>query len=178
MSRWIQAIIFGVVAVLFTLFAFGLKVRGEAQLSSGIAPNFTLSTFDAQTIKLSDLRGKVVVINFWASWCIPCRDEAPFLEKTWRVYKERGVIFIGVDWNDPESNAREYLKEFDITYLNGPDIGNKIGYVYRIKGIPETYFVGKDGNLYGNALGPITPDSPYMTQAQFIQKLEQLIVQQ
>ena len=177
MSRWIQIVIFGLVITLITFLAFGLKVRGEAQLSSGPAPDFTLKMFDGQTVRLSDLRGKVVVINFWASWCIPCREEAPFLEKTWRAYKDRGVVFIGVDWNDPEPDARAYLKEFDLTYLNGPDIGNRIGYHYRIKGIPETFFIGKDGNLYGNALGPITPDSPYMTQAQFIRKLEELIAQ-
>lgn len=177
MSRWIQLSVFGLVIALIAFFAFGLRVRGESQLSSGPAPDFTLTTFDGETIRLSQFRGKVGVINFWASWCIPCRDEAPFLEKTWRAYKDRDVVFIGVDWNDPESNAQAYIKEFNITYLNGPDIGNKIGYVYRIKGVPETYFVGKDGNLHGNVLGPITPDSSYMTQIQFIQKLEELIAE-
>ena len=178
MPRWIQVVVFGLVIALIMFFAFGLKIRGEAQLSAGRAPDFTLNTFDGQTIQLSQLRGQVVVINFWASWCVPCREEAPFLEKTWRAYKDRNVVFIGVDWNDPEPDARAYIKEFGLTYLNGPDIGNKIGYLYRIKGIPETYFVGKDGNLHGNALGPITPTSPYMTQAQFIQKLEELIAEQ
>ena len=178
MPRWIQVVVFGLVIALIMFFAFGLKIRGEAQLSSGRAPDFTLNTFDGQTVQLSQLRGQVVVINFWASWCIPCREEAPFLEKAWRAYKDRRVVFIGVDWNDPEPDARAYIKEFALTYLNGPDIGNKIGYLYRIKGIPETYFVGKDGNLHGNALGPIAPNSPYMTQAQFIQKLEELIAEQ
>ncbi|MBI3741826.1 MAG: TlpA family protein disulfide reductase [Chloroflexi bacterium] len=156
-------------------FAFGLKVRGEPQPSSGLAPDFTLITFNEETIRLSQLRGQVVVINFWASWCIPCRAEAPFLEKTFRDYKNRGVVFIGVDWSDPEPDARKYIAEFNLTYYNGPDIGTKIGQLYRIRGVPETFFVGKDGNLYGNALGPITRDSSYMTHAQFIAKLDELL---
>jgi cytochrome c biogenesis protein CcmG/thiol:disulfide interchange protein DsbE len=177
MSRWTQFATFGLVIVVVTFFVFGLRVRGEPQPSSGPAPDFTLTTFDGETIRLSQFRGKVVVINFWASWCIPCRDESPFLEKTWRDYKNRGVVFIGVDWSDPEPDARKYIKEFDLTYYNGTDIGTKIGQLYRIKGVPETFFVSKDGNLQGNALGPITRDSSYMTHAQFIQKLEELIAQ-
>lgn len=177
MSRWTQFAVFGFVIAAVVFFSFGLKIRGESQPSSGLAADFALTTFDEQTIRLSQFRGQVVVINFWASWCIPCREEAPFLEQTYRAYKDRGVIFIGVDWSDPEPDARKYIKEFDLTYYNGPDIGTKIGQLYRIKGVPETFFVGKDGNLHGNVLGPITRESTYMTHAQFIQKLEELIAQ-
>ena len=175
MPRWIQITIFvGVIAVI-GFFAFGLKARGESQPSTGPAPDFTLQTFDARTIKLSDLRGKVVVINFWASWCVPCRDEAPFLEKTWRQYKDREVVFLGVDWVDPEPDAKAYIKEFNITYPNGPDLGSAISPLYRIKGVPETYFVGRDGKLAGNSLGPIGRNSGYMTEIQFVNKLEELL---
>ncbi|MDE3089850.1 MAG: hypothetical protein KGJ80_10770, partial [Chloroflexota bacterium] len=83
----------------------------------------------------------------------------------------------GVDWVDPEPDARAYIKEFGITYLNGPDLGTAIGPLYRIKGVPETYFVGKDGNLAGNSLGPIGNNSGFMAEAQFIQKLETLLAQ-
>ncbi len=175
MSRWTQFATFGFVIIVVTFFSFGLKVRGELQPSSGSAPEFMLTTFEGEAIRLSQFRGKVVVINFWASWCIPCREEAPFLEQTWRAYKDRGVVFIGVDWSDPEPDARKYIKEFDLTYYNGPDIGTKIGQLYRIRGVPETYFINKDGKLSGNALEPITQESTYMTHAQFIQKLEELI---
>lgn len=177
MARWLQILIFALVIGVFGFFAFGLKARGEVQPGSGQAPDFTLNTFDGQQIKLSDLKGKVVVINFWASWCVPCRDEAPFLQKTYVSYKDKGVVFLGVDWVDPEPDAKAYIKEFGITYPNGPDLGSSISPLYRIKGVPETYFVGKDGLLHGNSLGPIGPNSSYMTEAQFTQKLDQLLAQ-
>ncbi|MBI4790431.1 MAG: TlpA family protein disulfide reductase [Chloroflexi bacterium] len=175
MPRWIQLIVFVLVIAVIGFFAFGLKVRGESQPSAGPAPDFTLQTFDGQTIKLADLRGKVVVINFWASWCVPCRDEAPFLEKTWRQYKSRDVVFLGIDWVDPEPDARAYLKEFNITYPNGPDLGSTISQQYRIKGVPETFFIGRDGKVAGNSLGPIGPNSGYMSERQFVAKLEELL---
>jgi cytochrome c biogenesis protein CcmG/thiol:disulfide interchange protein DsbE len=174
-ARWIQVLIFALVIALIVFFAFGLRARGESQPSSGPAPDFTITSFDGQKITPTELRGKVVVINFWASWCPPCRDEAPFLQKTWQQYKDRGVVFIGADYVDSESAAKAYLKEFGITYFSGPDIGSEISQRYRIKGVPETYFIGKDGNLAGNVLGPITRDSLYMTETQFIRKLEELL---
>lgn len=177
MPRWVQVAVFVLVITLIGFFAFGLKARGETQVSAGPAPDFTLKTFDGQTVRLSQFPGQVVVINFWASWCGPCRDEAPFLQKAWTTYKDKNVVFIGVDWVDPEPDARAYIKEFNITYLNGPDLGSEIGQQFRIRGVPETYFVGKDGNLAGNSLGPITPDSSYMTEKQFYNKLDELLAQ-
>jgi cytochrome c biogenesis protein CcmG/thiol:disulfide interchange protein DsbE len=173
--RWIQVLVFVLIIGLILLFAFGLRARGETQVSSGPAPDFGITSFEGQTIKLSELRGKVVVVNIWASWCVPCRDEAPFFQKTWQQYKDRGVVFIGVDYVDSETAAKAYLKEFGITYFNGPDIGSEIYQRFRAKGVPETYFVGKDGNLAGNALGPIARDSAYMTERAFVQKLEELL---
>ncbi len=145
---------FALVAGLLTLFAFGLVKASASQLNSGIAPDFSLTSFDGQTVTLSELRGKVVVINFWASWCIPCRQEAAYLEQTWRKYKDKGVVFIGVDYVDTEKEARAYIKEFDITYLNGPDLKTRISTAYNIKGVPETFFVSKNGELKGVHIGP------------------------
>ena len=134
----------------------------QTQPTSGPAPDFTLNLYKdydgglgTSQIKLSDLRGKVVLINFWASWCIPCREEAPELEAAYRQYQDRGVVFLGVDWLDNEADAINYLRSFDITYANGPDIGTKIGPKYRISGVPETYIVDREGNIQFYKISPV-----------------------
>ncbi len=148
-------IAFAVVVGVIGMFAVGLVNRSAAQVDRGAAPPFTLPLFGGGTFSLAEQRGKVVVVNFWASWCGPCRDEAPVLESAWRTYKDRGVVFVGVDYVDTEKEALGFLKEFNITYPNVPDVGTATSHAYRIQGVPETYFVGKDGQLYGNYIGPI-----------------------
>lgn len=125
---------FGILLGLLGLVGWGLVRAQRGQVQSGLAPDFTLTSFDNQQVSLKDLRGKVVILNFWASWCLPCRAEAAYLEQTWRKYKNKGVVFIGVDYVDTEPNALAYIKEFDITYLNGPDLGTRISQAYAIKG--------------------------------------------
>ncbi len=137
------------------LLGWGLYQVQKKPLAAGQVPDFTLKSFDGRVVTISQLRGKVVVINFWASWCPPCRDEAPYLEQTWRKYKDQGVVFIGVDYADSEKPALAYIKEFDITYFNGPDLGTRIAQEYHISGVPETYFVAKDGTVRGNNIGPL-----------------------
>jgi cytochrome c biogenesis protein CcmG/thiol:disulfide interchange protein DsbE len=111
------------------------------------APDFTLTTFKGTTISLEDLRGKPVVINFWASWCPPCRIEAPLIERTWRAYKKRGPIFIGVNIQDRKEDALNYIREFDITYPNGPDPTGEIAIDYGVSGLPVTFFVSSRGEV-------------------------------
>ncbi|MDO8636745.1 MAG: TlpA disulfide reductase family protein [Dehalococcoidia bacterium] len=120
------------------------------------AIDFTLPLFTGGDITLSKLKGKPVVINFWASWCVPCREEAQAIEKTWRAYKDKGVIFIGVDIQDKEANALEFIKEFNLTYPNGPDIGGKITIDYGVAGIPVTFFVNRDGVIIDRFVGAIS----------------------
>jgi len=113
-----------------------------------VAPDFSLTTFDGQEIRLSELKGKVVVLNFWASWCKPCEREAVDLETAWRYYQPSGdVVFLGVDWTDTEKKAEGYLAKFGITYPNGPDLGTRISQAYRTTGVPETYIIDRDGVL-------------------------------
>lgn len=152
----------GAVALFVVFLGARLFSVNQTQPASGPAPDFTLNLFDGHDgglgrsqIKLSDLRSKVVLINFWASWCIPCREEAPELEAAYRQFKDRGVVFLGVDWVDIEGDALNYLKSFNITYANGPDIGTKIGPLYHITGVPETYIVDQAGNIQFYKISPV-----------------------
>lgn len=154
----------GLVVVFVGFIAWGLSDTNRTQPVSGLAPDFTLTFFEGYdgglgqpSVSLSDLRGNVVLINFWASWCVPCEEEAPDLEAAWREYKDRGVVFLGVDWTDNEADALDYLKRFDITYANGPDLGSKISQpLYRIQGVPETFIVDQEGNVVFFKPSPIT----------------------
>ncbi|GAB4528452.1 MAG: hypothetical protein Fur0018_14550 [Anaerolineales bacterium] len=167
---WGHYLAFAVVIALLALVAWRLTKVNQGQVQEGPAPDFTLHTFDGQDITLSDLRGQVVVINFWASWCPPCREEAPYLEQTWRKYKDRGVVFLGVDYVDTEPEARAYIAEFDITYPNGPDLQTRISQAYNMQGVPETFFVAKDGTLRGVHIGPLVPP-------QLDNKIEELLAE-
>lgn len=148
-------IIFAFIFALLGLLGWGLWNNTGGPRESGKAPEFSLMTFEGETINLNDFQGQVVVINFWASWCLPCRDESPYLEAIWRKYKDKGVVFIGVDYVDTEKEALAYIEEFDLTFYNGPDLGTRISRDYRIQGVPETFFVGKDGTLRGVKIGPL-----------------------
>jgi len=154
-ARGWAGIVFVVVLAFLGLLAWGLKKAQAGPIQSGMAPDFSITSFDGREATLSALRGQVVIVNFWASWCPPCREEAAYLEQTWRKYKDMGVVFIGVDYADTEKEALAYIQEFDITYINGPDIGTRISQAYNIQGVPETFFVAKNGELRGVHIGPL-----------------------
>lgn len=135
-----------VVGVLIVI-GYALYQRNQDTPTSGPAPKFTVTTFDGQEVKLTGLKGKAVVINFWASYCIPCRVEAPMLERIWRAYRERDVVFLGINTDDIDSDARAYLAEYEITYLNAPDKGGRVEDAYRITGIPETFIINREGEI-------------------------------
>jgi cytochrome c biogenesis protein CcmG/thiol:disulfide interchange protein DsbE len=142
-------------AALLALVGFGLYRTQAGPVSSGQAPDFALTTFDGDTILLADLKGQVVVVNFWASWCKPCEEEAATLEGGWQKYRDQGVTFLGVDYVDTEPEARAYLERFGVTYPNGPDLGTRISQAFRIRGVPETYFVDRQGAIVRVKIGPI-----------------------
>ncbi len=131
------------------------QTNNSEQRAAGMAPALEFATFEGETINLDDLRGQGVVINFWASWCEPCRDEAALLEATWRREQPNGILFLGLDYLDQEPAAKAYLAEFDITYPNGPDLRSQAARRYGIKGVPETFFVNANGEITDIVIGPI-----------------------
>jgi cytochrome c biogenesis protein CcmG/thiol:disulfide interchange protein DsbE len=169
--RWGRILAWGGLFALLILVFFGLMRAQKGQFKIGErAPDFTLTTFDGQTYRLSDLRGKVVLLNIWASWCKPCEQEAPDLEAAWRHYQPRGdVIFLGVAWTDTDKKSLEYLKKFDITYPNGPDLGTRISQTYRITGVPETYIIDQQGILASVKF------SPYLSVQEIFDAIDPLL---
>ncbi len=146
------------IAILLALLAYGFRTNPReipSPLLGRLAPHFSLPLFDGGHISLADHRGKVVIVDFWASWCIPCREEAPLLEATWRAYRDRGVILVGVNFQDQEEAARGFIREFDLTFPNGRDVGSRIAVDYGVYGIPELFFVTGDGRIASKHIGGI-----------------------
>jgi cytochrome c biogenesis protein CcmG/thiol:disulfide interchange protein DsbE len=148
---WIKlALTILIVGGLAALLAYGFSRDAryiQSPLVASQAPPFALMLFDGNKIRLEDFRGKVVLINFWASWCVPCRAEAVALENAWQKYKDRAVVFVGINIQDKEEDARAFMKEFGITYLNGRDASGKIAVDYGVWGIPETFFIDPQGRI-------------------------------
>jgi cytochrome c biogenesis protein CcmG/thiol:disulfide interchange protein DsbE len=147
-------IILLVAMLMLVVIGVSLARAGRTQPNSGPAPDFSLQTFDGGTFSLADQRGQIVIINFWASWCVPCRDEAPILQDVWERYRDRGVVLVGVAYLDVERDARAFIDEFGITYPNGLDMGKVISKRYRIQGVPETFVVGQNGEIIDFYVGP------------------------
>ncbi len=112
-----------------------------------LAPNFTLETLDGKRVTLSDLRGKVVLINLWTTWCPPCRAETPALETAYEAYKDSGVVILGVDLTnqDLESDVAAFVQEFGLTYPILLDRDGSVAARYQLKGLPSTFFVNRAG---------------------------------
>lgn len=155
------AIGLGVVALLVVLW-FGLAQRekgtvGVSAVPLRQAPEFSLGLFNGSTLTLREAlaSGKPLVLNFWASWCVPCADEAPLLEATWRREKDRAT-FVGVDVQDFDPDALAFIQKYGITYPNGSGEAGAISVAYGMRGVPETYFIAPDGRIVRKWSGPLT----------------------
>jgi cytochrome c biogenesis protein CcmG/thiol:disulfide interchange protein DsbE len=162
---------------LFAVMAVNLQRVESVDLQGRPAPAFTLplfpELFEEESIALADLRGQVVVVNFWASWCVECYKEAALLEQAWQDHKDQGVMFIGVDHLDTDTEGLAYMAKYGITYPSGPDIGDKISQTYAITGVPETFFIDKDGNIAHVQIGPINRADLYGLIAKLLAKPRQ-----
>jgi cytochrome c biogenesis protein CcmG, thiol:disulfide interchange protein DsbE len=140
-----------------------------AEAKAPAAPPFELELLDRGTpggtlgpaaadgrIALAELRGTPVVLNFWASWCPPCRDEAPRLERRWRAARRDGVLFLGLDMQDLSGDARDFLDEFRISYPTIRDRGDDVAREWGVTGLPETFFVSARGRVVGHVIGAIS----------------------
>ena len=161
MAITVAAAVF-LVAVLFGAL---VRPRSSAVLQGSPAPDFELTIFNGefkgQRISLSELRGKVVVLNVWASWCVGCETEMDLLEQAWRAYRERGVMFLGVDYLDTDAKGLAYLARFGTTYPNGPDVGSRIYQAYQCTGVPETFFIDQQGIIQHVQIGPLNAPQLY-----------------
>jgi cytochrome c biogenesis protein CcmG, thiol:disulfide interchange protein DsbE len=152
-----QAVALAAVAGLLGLLVWRLTHRPKPPTIGGPAPNFVAKSLDGGSFSLASVRGKPVVINFWASWCGPCKTEAAELEKQWQRFRGKGVVFLGIDYNDPTGDARRFLAHHGVTYPTLLDGSGSIGDRYGLTGVPETYFVDRKGRIVGeHILGPIT----------------------
>jgi cytochrome c biogenesis protein CcmG/thiol:disulfide interchange protein DsbE len=121
------------------------------------APEFRLPRLDTgKTLDLADLRGRPVVLNFWASWCVPCKDEAPLLERAWQIYRGRGLSVVGVNIQDLEREARRFVAATGTTFPNVRDGDNSTYQAYGLTGVPETFFVDRQGRILHKFPGAVT----------------------
>jgi cytochrome c biogenesis protein CcmG/thiol:disulfide interchange protein DsbE len=158
-----QIVIWGFLVGLLALVGFGLRrAQNPMAVVGKPVPDFNLVFYKGYEynskaeMKLSNLRGKIVMVNIWASWCKPCEQEAPELEQAWQFYKDNNeVVLVGVDYVDTPAGANQYLEKFNITFPNAPDLQSNISSILnRQMGVPETYFIDRKGILRQVKIGP------------------------
>ncbi len=162
-----QGVAVGLVALLFLLLVWSLAMEEGGDLAAAAArgerpeaPDFTLERLDREgELTLSSLRGKAVVLNVWASWCLPCKEEAPFLEQVWREYRSRGLVVVGLDAKDFRKDARRFARRYDLTFplvYDGP--GDVATDRYGVTGFPETFVLDREGRVVEVFVGAITAE--------------------
>jgi cytochrome c biogenesis protein CcmG/thiol:disulfide interchange protein DsbE len=147
-------------AVALVLALLGLLVWKIAADDAPVArvgapvPHFDLPALSGGgRVTVSEFRGRPMVINFWATWCGPCREEAPLLENAWQQYRNRGVAFIGIDMRDFHGDSQKFVRKYRISYPIAYDGPAKLWEKWGISGLPETFFVGRDGKIVDHRIG-------------------------
>ena len=129
---------------------------GEVTIRQGPARPFNLTLMDGSQLSLDQLRGKVVMVDFWASWCPPCRQEAPELSRTYLKYRNRGVEFVGIAIWDTNAEVAKYIRRYAVEFPVGLDEKGFVAIDYGVTGIPEKYFIAPDGTLLRKFIGPVS----------------------
>ena len=151
--------ILAAVAILAVILALQLAERNRGRPLSGLAPDFELTLFDGGEAALADYRGQVVLLNFWASWCPPCRDEALDLQALYSDYRESGFTIIGINMLESSpQKALDFIEEFGISYANGEDRQQRVTNLYRVEGPPESYLIDQAGDVRQFYFGSIRYD--------------------
>lgn len=167
----VMVIVAAPLIALFTLLGFALarsggvpagvainSAFGEAEVTTEFARDFTLTTFTGEEVRLSGLRGRYVMVDFWSSWCPPCREEAPVLAAAYDRYRTQGVEFVGVAVWDVQEEAARFIEDSGATYPAGVDTRGVIGVDYGLTGIPEKYFIDPQGHIVRKYVGPMSED--------------------
>jgi cytochrome c biogenesis protein CcmG/thiol:disulfide interchange protein DsbE len=153
-----QFVALAAVAGLLGLLVWRLTHQSHPPKLGARAPAFNLNRIDGGgKLSLASLRGRPVVLNFWASWCVPCKGEAKMLEQASQQYRDRGVVFLGIDYHDVTSDARTFISHHGVTYATVQDGSGMVGDRYGLTGVPETFFIDRRGRLVGvHIVGTIT----------------------
>jgi cytochrome c biogenesis protein CcmG, thiol:disulfide interchange protein DsbE len=163
-GRWRAVLLGGVVVTVLTVAALLTSALSRpptvaaSPLVGRQAPNFRLEGLNGPPVRLSDLRGQVVVVNFWASWCAECRVEQPALDATWKRFRDSGVVVVGVDFQDQTADAQDYLAEFGSSYPVVRDAESSTALAYGLRGVPETFVVDRSGKVVDRVIGPVDAD--------------------
>ena len=136
---------------------FGVNAEfGQVEVSEDQADDFSLELMSGETLTLADLRGKAVMVDFWSSWCPPCRQEAPVLAEVYLEYENLPVEFVGVDIWDVPAAAQEHIDRYNVPYPNGIDADGIIAINYGVTGLPEKFFISPDGMVVKKFVGPMS----------------------
>lgn len=136
---------------------FSLPVLERGSLGRDLSAQLEPALGDRR-VALAELRGRPIVLNFWASWCVPCREEAPLLERSWKAARKEGVLFVGLNQQDLSEDARTFMREFRISYLNVRDPSNATAREWGVTGLPETFFITPGGQIVGHVIGVLSPE--------------------
>lgn len=149
--------LFAVIIIVALLFSCTKKKEDDAGLPGpnvgSPAPLFTLKDIDGKEVSLNDFKGKVILVNFWATWCKPCQEEMDDLESAYKKNNDKGLVILGVDVREEKKDVLEFLKRYKVSYPILMDFDGKVVKDYQVMGVPTTYFIDRDGIIRDRIFG-------------------------